>query len=139
MTTTDKSPPDLRTAAQALVDVLAADPLLTGQASITDLERWLARKTSTTRALRLALAQPEPATTAVPDEVDAAALRVVLELAESNPLVRPDEATSQWCVLCGAEAPGGADTLARSQHFPGCIWVTADELAEAIRGPKATP
>ena len=120
----------LRTAAQEFSAVAGADADL---AALGLPESWI----SSIRALRAALAEPEPPMF-VPDEFDADALVVILGLADMEPLERAGEPPVR-CALCGAEAPGGATTLAPTQHLGGCLWTLARELAEVVRGDPKTP
>lgn len=69
-----------------------------------------------------------------PDGFDADALVMILGLADLDPLDVLDR-----CKMCGAEAPGGATTLAMTQHRGDCLWVSARELAEVVRGGPKTP
>lgn len=56
---------------------------------------------------------------------------ILMALAEATPIAHDAELAhggiGERCVLCDAEAPAGATTLAASQHYPDCPWLRARE------------
>lgn len=66
---------------------------------------------------------------------EGALLAIVLALDAMDPLTNGTAYMTEdvWCMLCEAEAPGGAQTMTPQQHAPSCPWRQAREYAEMLR------